>query len=437
MNENIMNICEECGCVEENLVEVTVGHVTRMVCRDCAEALGFVECHDCGEWIRKEDAIETVYGYVICESCYECDYATCEDCGSVCYSDAFVRVNPNTRMESWVCEDCADSNYYHCDHCGNYYDSRFIWADSNMTICEFCRDDYVICEDCGDVVELDDATYNEDDGVYYCEDCADQHVGLIRGYHSHPEVEFFGQTDEVNNLYFGLELEIDDGEDADEVARDIDRLGHPVYFNHDSSLNCGVEIISQPCTLAYHESGMWDEISEAARNNGFTSHDTTTCGLHIHVGLYEMGSMSRERYNTKGKLILISNAISEELFKFSRRNREKFNHWSAVANVADYIRGEVEDLSEDMLIEYAIQSSCASRYHAINIDSSRNTVEFRFFRGTLKVSTILASIQLANNMTKFAMTHTAQECYSCTMNDIVSIEEHSELRTYCEDKGLI
>ena len=61
--------------------------------------------------------------------------------------------------------------------------------------------------------------------------------------------------------------------------------GYLIHFEHDGSLNeDGVECISQPCTLKFHQEKMdWKRICEKLRSQGYKSHDTENCGLHVHM----------------------------------------------------------------------------------------------------------------------------------------------------------
>ena len=47
-------------------------------------------------------------------------------------------------------------------------------------VCDGCyEDEYVTCEDCGDVIRASDAAYDEEYGAHYCSDCAEEH-GFVR-----------------------------------------------------------------------------------------------------------------------------------------------------------------------------------------------------------------------------------------------------------------
>ena len=80
-------------------------------------------------------------------------------------------IEENEEIEE-IEETCAD--------CGAIIeDDHYYTLPNGDKICESCfESDYVVCEDCGDVIPYDDAVqYN--DG-FYCETCATENMGLTR-----------------------------------------------------------------------------------------------------------------------------------------------------------------------------------------------------------------------------------------------------------------
>ena len=441
MNEN-MNVCTECGCTEEELFELSINGEDRLVCADCAKSLGFVQCSDCGEWVPEDDALTTADGDTICAACYEAEYFTCDDCGEIFHMDDAVRVNPYTWREAYVCQRCADDDYYRCDDCGEYFSDSYIHGDDQGTvICDDCwgRHDYTACDDCGRIIRCEDANWNEDDEVYYCDDCWSEHEHRSfhdYGYKPTPEFQYrsgeAGKQDSI--LTFGVELEVDCGDDHNDLADDLVQLNQPIYMKHDGSLGSeGVEIVTHPCSLAYHQYELrWAEISRTCRSHDYKSHDAETCGLHIHIGRKQMGSSTEERLRTAGNLVLLVDSIWSQLVTFTRRTDCQLSRWSE--RPCTYILHGVE-YTDDELTSMALATRSRGRYQAVNLTNS-STVELRCFRGTLKRDTIIASIQLASNMTRYAMTHTPTECRNATWADVVGVEQFKELDQYNRSRGL-
>lgn len=450
-NEIMQNTCEECGCVDEELFELD----GKLLCSDCAEAAGFKRCDICGEWIREEDGYVTVNGDFICDDCYCDGFATCEDCGEIVSADDMTLVNEGSRSERFVCSCCIDS-YTRCDDCGGYFSDELLYSDCyGNAVCNDCFDRrWYFCEDCDRLISSDEATWVNDEGPF-CEGCAEDHrdSGSFHDYGYKPDPEFQLRSSELSKLAgeqgrvvssyeaqdfvptFGVELEVDCGDDHNDLADELEELDEPIYMKHDGSLGDeGVEIVTHPCSLAFHMYELrWAEISRVCESHGFKSHDTTTCGLHIHVGRRCLGSDSYERKTTAAKLVWLTVRFQNELTAFSRRKAEQLERW------ASFPRLDYEDHCHDELSlrEAALQTEWAGRYQAINLCPSE-TVEFRFFRGTLKRSTIIASIQLISNMVKYAMTHTLEECADkAEWTDIINAEQFKELSTYAAKRGLL
>ena len=444
MSENMNNACTNCGCTNEELFELEVNGETVNVCADCAEALGFVQCADCGEWIPEDEARITADGDTICESCYDDDYFTCEDCGEIHPNSELVEVNPGTYGVTYVCESCADRNYYKCEECGEYFSDDRIHEDHCGTvICDDCyeRYDYVTCEDCERIVRYDDANYCESDGCYYCDNCVDDHndSGDFHNYGYKPEPEFQYRSGEGTNrsqiLTFGVELEVDCGDDHEDLSSDLVQLDQPIYMKHDGSLGSeGVEIVTHPCSLAYHQYELrWAEIGRTCKAHDYTSHDAGTCGLHIHIGRQQMGGTFGHRQQTAGNLVLLANALWDQLVRFSRREEGQLEHW-ACRPCLNLIFGV--EYSDSELTDIALGTERHGRYQAVNLCNC-STVELRLFRGTLKRDTIIASIQLANNLTLYAKTHTPTECLNANWADVIGLQQFEELNHYCMVRGIV
>lgn len=444
MNANENMICQECGCADEQLFELEINGETKLVCADCARDLGFVRCDDCGEWVPEDESYVTADGETICESCYEDNYFTCEDCGEIHHNEDLIVVNPGRGDEQYVCSDCAERHYYRCDDCGEYfYDCNVHIGNNDVAICDDCwdRGGWSVCEDCGDIVSDDEINYCESDGCYYCDSCyADHNESCdFHDYYYKPTPEFKFRSSEARNheniLTFGVELEVDLGDDHQDLTRDLAALEQPIYMKHDGSLGSeGVEIVTHPCSLAYHTYKLrWAEISRTCRNHDFKSHNTDSCGLHIHVGRRQFGDTPDQRSKTAGNLVILARQLWDSLTIFSRREKDRLDRWAARPNL-DMIQGA--SYTDSDLTQMALNTERDGRYQAVNL-CNRETVEFRLFRGTLKRSTILASLQLVDAMTHFAMDHTPTECFNATFADVIGATQFKELHEYCISRGLL
>ena len=428
-NENTTPICAECGCTDEELFELYIDGEYKLVCADCAESNGYTRCEYCGEWVRE---------------------------------DELVPVNNPYPETFYVCESCAERNYYLCDDCGEYFTYDYIHTDNDgNVVCNSCYDnhDYTTCDDCGCITR--DYEYNDDDDCYYCSDCASSHHrrGRLHDYSYKPSPEFqftsaerttasnAGVSTLDSYLTFGVELEVDDGEDASDLCEALDDLELPIYMKHDGSLHSeGVEIVTHPGSLAWHMNDMpWGDVANTCTDNGYKSHNTSTCGLHIHVGRRGMGSDGESRDRTAANLVILTDALWSELVKFTRRKPDALSRWAEKPELRSEItvgsywnRSTVTlDLTNDAdLIRSALHTRESGRYQAVNLTNS-HTVEFRIFRGTLKRDTLIASIQVVNNLTRYAMTHTPTECRNAKWADIIAVDPFQELTTYCQTRELL
>ena len=83
----------------------------------------------------------------------------------------------------------------------------------------------------------------------------------------------------------------------------------------------------------------------------------------------------------------------EELLKFSRRTPRQLERWAA--------RYGYKDRPQEIL-EHAKKGSHAGRYSCVNLEN-RATIEFRMFRGTLKLNSLLATLQMVDHICSVAL----------------------------------
>jgi hypothetical protein len=387
-----------------------------MICADCGAVI------DCEEYANAD-------GEIICEDCTN-NYYLCDCCERITHRDDLV---PIDGCREYVCERCADSNYYRCDHCYEYVSLRHVWVDRNMTICDHCGDNYCICEDCGHVIHSDDIHYIG--GYCFCDECAPSHRNVIWNYDYKPEPIFYGELSDVVKGYYGIELEIDNGEDKREAARVIqDAGGDCIYLKHDGSLSCdGFEIVTHPATLDYHMKYMpWRDIISAARDYNYVSHDAGTCGLHIHASrsLFGADRMTQD-LNIAKTILLIDFWWDQYIVPFSRRNYQQLDNWAKKPNA--YITASD---SEYDAIYKAKQTSEYDRYKAVNL-RNYNTVEFRFFRGTLRQDTIIASIQFIDTLINYVSGIELKDLWDKTFKDVFGNTQYAELKDYLQKRKLL
>lgn len=190
-----------------------------------------------------------------------------------------------------------------------------------------------------------------------------------------PSVNYWAETEprKTAPYLFGLEIELEhlSSRSNPELADLLDRyLPNTHYVCTDGSLhNYGYEIVTAPRTIAeikqsYH---LYYGLLTGLTRSGFTAHDNNRCGLHVHVS---RKAMSTEKWTKLAKFVSRNKSIFEKLSR-----RTAFNYCE-------------------------MRYSSNSRYSAVNLISS-NTVEFRFFRGTLNPKSFFASLEIIQSLVDF------------------------------------
>jgi len=235
--------------------------------------------------------------------------------------------------------------------------------------------------------------------------------------------------DGSTSLFYGVELEVDDGDD-DSICSKLCEI-EEIYLKHDGSLSCGFEIVTHPATLDYHANSLpWADICSIVRKAGYKSHDTSTCGLHIHASRAGFGGSVIEQDLTIAKIILlIDRWYDSYIVQFARRDIDKMRRWADKPN-ADIQPGDNEG---DAVCKS--KKSANSRYKAVNLCNC-NTVEFRFFKGTLKRDTIIASVQWVDTIIQYCRNTPLKDLFNATWDDIFSNTGHEELTNYLKQRNL-
>lgn len=391
-----------------------------------------VKCRECKDLILREEAIEYNNEY-LCQSCFDEEYTVCNDCGCVIPNSDTTVINPDRRTEKRVCDSCLEK-YFLCDICGEYLTEDEIWAtDDERSICYNCNTDYCICEDCGTILHYNDARYSSYDENYYCEDCYEEHnASYIEEYSYKPDPVFLGYTED--NLYLGVELEVDKGDNLYHTTKELAESFEDIYLKHDGSLGrCGFEIVSHPGTLEYHMRELgWDKIMNICKENEYKSHDTSTCGLHIHLSRAFLVKDEIEQDLNIAKLIILFEMFWDEyIVPFSRRNIASMDRWASKPSL-DYKSTDTENEIFDKVKSY----KHGGRYRTINLENEY-TIEFRLFRGTLKLNTFIASLQFVVEITKFAKSVRLNDIFTSKWSDIFLCTEFKELREYLTEKNLL
>lgn len=346
-------------------------------------------CTHCGEEISEGEGT-TVNGDLLCEECVDDHCITCDHCGEIIYTDDCI-----TDDRTWLCQDCFEDYYRRCESCNRIiHDNDVNW-----------HYDLPYCDRCYDEIDSDDE---------------------IEEYSYKPTPLFRGD----GKRYLGVELEIDEGGKDNDNAYRLKNIGNSqlenIYIKSDGSLNEGLEIVSHPMTLDYHMNEMeWERVMKEAVNLGYRSHQTSTCGLHIHVNRNAFGDNQSEQEEVISKILFFVEKNWNEIFKFSRRNSYNMNRWSA--------RYGFEKTGKEILDK--AKNSSNGRYVAVNLNNY-HTIEFRLFRGTLKHNTFIATLQMVNKICDVAISMSESEIDEMSWSEFVEEIVEKELIQYLKERKL-
>lgn len=417
----------------------------------------YFKCWNCGEYHNYNDismeeikifdgGIET---YVpICGDCIDNNpdsFYVCEGCGEWLYAPDFpyeeVKEMRYNTIE-YYCESCAGDNeniFYCVYHDRLEYSIDRIYVYNQGDICwDAYEDNYSTCDNCGDVYEYDDIIFTE--GGTYCNECYESHEaehGKIRSYHDH-KIEHIRENkilSSENSITLGVELEVESSgfTECGEMSNILyDNSNDFFVYESDSSLNNGFEIITRPYDLEYYKKEgkqIFINALELLQNNKFRSHDGGRCGLHVHIGRHGLGNSYQERINTIRKINIITEYFSPELTILSRRAAEKLNHWAKFGTYGI----DRENLTIEKLDE--IHENNRGRYSALNLNNE-STIEFRFFRGTLKKESFLSAIELIYNICSWCIDNEIKELEKLDFYEISTYKLNEYIGDYLASKGI-
>lgn len=303
----------------------------------------------------------------------------------------------------------------YCADCGREItsdDEKYEVEGGNRIVCEECYEHYSECEHCHEMVYEDDMYYDDDDDCYYCEECYHNRPrNLISGYHDYHRgfklLSGKGEEVDKNTRYSGTELEMEN----DRVVKDCIynlRDKFDAILSHDGSLDsCGaMEWVDDARTMQNHYEVYEDKKAafEMLRKNGYRSHDTSTCGLHIHVSRpyqKEIDSLPWDSEERKelidnqneiiDRIILVLETYKDEIMKFTRRKSFGWCQW--LSDVVYNNKGKITSM--DFIKKN--KGECMGHRRALNLEN-HDTIEFRIFKGTLNVDTYYACLELVNNI---------------------------------------
>lgn len=209
---------------------------------------------------------------------------------------------------------------------------------------------------------------------------------FINAHNFIPNKYNFNKVDNEEDLFLGVELEVDAGGMKDDNAKKvIDTLGeNNVYCKSDGSLQNGFEIVSHPCTYEYHKNMPYELLFEELTKLGYKSHDIGTCGLHVHFNRDYFGKEKLTQDLNISKLLYLYEKFWEKVVLIARRGS---CHYAQRFYLND----------NDTIFDMYAKSKNSNKYGIINLQH-KDTVEIRIFKGTLNYRTFMVTLEFVKIM---------------------------------------
>jgi len=190
-----------------------------------------------------------------------------------------------------------------------------------------------------------------------------------------------------------------------------------------------MEWVFHPMTLEYAlNSVAFSELFEKAVSLHYRSHQTQTCGLHIHVNRSAFGKTYEEQEDVIARIVFFVENHWNELLKFSRRSEYAINRWASRYGISENTQETYQKAKSKHL----------GRYTAVNIETyDYKTIEFRLFRGTLRYKTFIATLQLVDEICHICIFLNDEELEGLSWSSFVlGIKDKPELIEYLKSKRL-
>lgn len=391
--------CARCGAsTSETLTDVvqTDGSVQQW-CSDCVSEAA-MKCVDCGKTIS---SWESGPKGPLCADCLGKTMTKCPKCG---------RWHPNETAKKWKsykdphgrdviwCDFCMSEYTFVCPKCGNRHDTvlRVLVSTENSRVywCHTCAQNHTHqCQYCGSPTTISNTIGTRQ--IWICQGCIESGAAAnIRSYHGFDPARLTfwgGKKGDPASLFMGFELEAGGTSSAKrrKAAMELSAIDPEEVRYHiekDSSIpEYGFEVVSAPHTLEAHKAYDWAAVLKVMVAHNMLSHNLdSACGLHVHVS----------------RAFLPNSADHAKLDIFIMNNQ---TFWERIARRttryhAAYYEKSLTDAGRNS----------GNRYQAVNF-CPRETIEFRLFRGSLKIETLMGTLGLVDAVCRWIKTQKAAD----------------------------
>ena len=344
---------------------------------------------------------------------YNIEYSSFEDC----------YVNKNTSDYGYHGTDLLTGRtikaepYIYCEDTEDYQPKSYTVYLEDTSEYVSKDYDYYKCDECGDCFSSSYEMHHRN-GKYYCDYCWEDMDPVIYDYHCYHDGYYPRSLARESPLFMGFELEVDN------VRGNYDDLAASVLDGDmDGTLHCeedctvAFEFISQPCTLEYHKNQHYNDWFFSELDGNCESHDAGTCGLHVHVNK----SFFDDRGYDRLKTILFF--FKDELFQFSRRQCWDYGY-------SDF----GEKIGKSSVTMHKAKNTKEYGHSTWFNENNSSTYEFRFFRGTLRYETFMASLELVHNICIAAMSNTDVITWDLLLDGDYCREYSNSRDIYCDSE---
>ena len=344
------------------------------------------------------DLIEDKFSGVDAKCCEDCNHIDDRNNGSYCYDGDY-----------WVCDSCCESNYRYSEGRGTYITEDDFYEEEEEENDDDCDDNDIIGE---------------------------RHSG--KGILEHIPSAF---DERKPQLFLGMELEVEvNRDDADRVEKAEELYEHIKHYTHDDgtthqyihieddgSLDYGFEMVTGWTGLDVH-AHMLQFFKKPWRN--VKSHDTRTCGLHVHISKGDMNMFHGCKI-----VFFINDSNNQKLIRdIARRSN---HHYAKIHNKKasfEWIKNARQSNSKSE----QLRRLNPERSEAINFNNPA-TVEFRLFKGTLRYETQMACLEFTYATWFFCRDAGVTELTSANFIKFICQPNQRKdtkfLRQYLRDKG--
>lgn len=357
------------------------------------------------ELVNESKRVSTRFVDIMCDK-FSGHYCTCDDCGAIVNDGDTYSVNDGDRS---VCESCKENGYHWSEYLDCYVDSDY---------------------------EDDNGREYENIGEYHS---SSDNLGHIPSKYDNRNPA----------VLLGLELEMEissgyslDGRAGELLANVSDyRTSDNTPYTYalceqDGSLDNGFEMVTAYTGLDVHKEQLQFFKETFA---GAKSHNTSTCGLHIHICKADMSTLHACKM-----VFFINDSDNQKLvYALARRDSSSFSkihdkkndkHWLKDAMQAGK---KVED-NNKLQKRYQLRNLNSDRYEALNFKNDK-TIEFRLFKGSLKYQTIMACLEFTFATWHFCKDASQTELTTAKFLEFICKPENRMdtrfLRTYLREKG--